>query len=84
MYETEEWHTFLNEVKMFALNSAPNTSAMAIVQSPSSHVQQRQKVPSTLTRTVRKIEDILGEDQFGFRTEKRTRAADWILRTISE
>jgi hypothetical protein len=36
------------------------------------------------TRTERKIEDVLGEDQFGFRRGKGTRDAIGMLRIISE
>jgi len=32
----------------------------------------------------RKIEDVLGEDRFGFRRGKGTRDAIWMLRKISE
>jgi len=35
-------------------------------------------------RIERKIEDVLGGDQFGFRTGKRTRDAIGMLRVISE
>jgi len=35
-------------------------------------------------RIERKIEDVLGEDQFGFRREKGTRNAIGMLRIISE
>jgi hypothetical protein len=35
-------------------------------------------------RTERKIEDVLGEDQFRFRRGKGTRDAIWMLRIISE
>ena len=35
-------------------------------------------------RTERKIEDVLGEDQFGFRRGKGTRDATGVLRIIAE
>jgi hypothetical protein len=35
-------------------------------------------------RSEKKIEDVLGEDQFGFRKGKGTRAATRMLRIISE
>jgi len=35
-------------------------------------------------RIERKIEDVLGEDQFGFRRGKGTRDAIWMMRIISE
>jgi hypothetical protein len=35
-------------------------------------------------RIERKTEDVLGEDQFGFRRGKGTRNAIWMLRIISE
>jgi len=35
-------------------------------------------------RIERKIEDVLGEDQFGFRREKETRDATGMMRIIAE
>jgi hypothetical protein len=84
VYENGEWQTDFNEVTMPALKTVPN-SAMAIAQPPSSNIEQRQRVTRTLIRRIeRKIENILGKDQFGFRRGKRTRAANGMLRTISE
>jgi len=72
-----------NEVTMPALKEVPNNTAMAIAQPRSSHIQQRQNVTRTLTERIqRKIEDIRGEEQFGFRRGKRTRAAIGMLRII--
>jgi hypothetical protein len=43
-----------------------------------------QTIARIFRRTETKIEDVLGEDRFGFRRGKRTRDAIWMLRIISE
>jgi hypothetical protein len=41
-------------------------------------------VASVIRRSEKKIEDVLGEDQFGFRKGKETRDAIGMLRIISD
>jgi hypothetical protein len=51
-----------------------------------SHIARTAKIVTKVLRikTERKIEDVLGEDQFGFRRGKETRNAIGMLRIISE
>jgi hypothetical protein len=48
------------------------------------YIQQRQVVKIRRRRIERKIEDVLGEDQFGFRRGKVTRDAIGMLRITAE
>jgi hypothetical protein len=79
--ETGEWPKDFTEVTMIALKKKPKLqNAATIAHSALSHIKAK-----ILRRWIkRKIVDVLGEDQFGFRRGKGTRDVTGMLRIISE
>jgi hypothetical protein len=82
MYDTGEWPTDFTQVTMIALK--PKTTKCSDHHTISLIAHAAEIVTRTLRRTERKIEDVLGEDQFGFRRGKGTSDATGMLRMISE
>ena len=78
IYETGEWPKDLTEVAMIALKKKPQATKC------SDHRTYSKDSSKDTTRTERKIEDVLREDQFGFRRGKGIRDAIGMLRIISE
>ena len=74
IYETGEWPKDFTEVTMIALKKKPQTTKC------SNHctISLISHTAKVLTRRIeKKIEDVLGEDQFGFRQGKGTRGCNW-------
>jgi len=85
IYETGEWPKDFTEVTMIALNKKPLATKCSDHRTISLIAHTQKIVAKILTRRIeKKIEDVLGEDQFGFRKGKGTRDAIWMLRIISE
>ena len=81
IYETGEWSKDFTEVTMIAFKRNHKLqNAVTIAHSASAKI-----VTKILRRRIeRKIEDVLGEDQFGFRRGIGTRDAIGMLRIIGE
>jgi hypothetical protein len=73
------------EVTMIALKKKPQT-AKCSDHCTISHIAHTAKIVAKILRRriEKKTEDVLGEDQFGFRRGKGTRDATGMLRIISE
>jgi hypothetical protein len=70
------------EVTITALKQKPRLpNAGTIIQSASSQIQQM-LARIVRRRTERKVEDVLEEDQFGFRRGKGTRDATRMMRIL--
>jgi hypothetical protein len=84
IYETGEWPKDFTEVTMIALKKKPQATKCSYHFTISLIAHTVKIVAKILRRRFKKkIEDVLGEDQFGFRREKGTRNATEMLR-ISE
>jgi len=81
IYETGEWPKDFTEVTMIALKKKPQATNCSDHRTISliAHTAKILK-----RRIEKKIEEVLGEDQFGFRRGKGTRDAIGMLRIISE
>jgi len=80
IYETGEWPKDFTEVTMIALKKPQATKC-----SDHHTISLITHTAKTLRRrTKKKIEDVLREDQFGFRRGKGTRDAIGMARIISE
>ena len=84
IYKTGEWPKDFTEVTMIALKKKPQATKCSDRSTISLITHTTKIVAKILRRTERKIEDVLGEDQFGFRRGKGTRDAIGMLRIISE
>jgi len=85
IYETGEWPKDFTEVTMIALKKKPQATKCSDHRTISLIAHTAKIVAKILTRRIEnKIEDILGEDQSGFRRGKGTRDAIGMLRIISE
>jgi hypothetical protein len=85
IYETGEWPKDFTEVTMIALKKKPQATKCSNHHTISLITHTAKIVAEILRRRIeKKIEDILGEDQFGFRRGKGTRDAIGMLRIISE
>ena len=85
VYETGEWPKDFMEVTMIALKKKPQAAKYSDHRTISLIAHTAKIVAEILRRgTEKKIEDVLGEDQFGFRRGKGTRDAIGMLRIISE
>ena len=81
IYETGEWPKDFTEVTMIALKK----KTRAIKCSEHRTVSLIAHTAKILRRRIeRKIEDVLGEEQFGFRRGKGTRDAIGMMRIIAE
>jgi hypothetical protein len=85
IYETGEWPKDFTEVTMIALKKKPQATKLSNHCTFSLIAHTAKIVTKILRRRIeRKIEDVLGEDQFGFRRGKGTRDANGMLRIISK
>jgi len=85
IYETGEWPNDFTEVTMIALKKKPQDTKCSGHLTISLIGHTAKIVAKVLRRRKeRKIEDVLEEDQFGFRRGKGTRGAAGMLRIISE
>ena len=85
IYETGEWSKDFTEFTMIALKKKPQATKRSDNRTVSLIAHTAKIVAKILRRRIeRKIEDVFGEDQFGFRREKGTRDAIGMMRIISE
>ena len=85
IYETGEWPKDFTEVTMIALKKKPQATKCSDHRSISLIAHTAKIVAKILRRRFeKKIEGVLGEDQFGFRRGKGTTDAVGMLRIISE
>jgi hypothetical protein len=85
IYDTGEWPKDFTEVTMIALKKRPQATKCSDHCTISLITHTVKIVAKILRRRIEnKIEDVLGEDQFGFRRGKGTRYAVGMLRIISE
>ena len=79
IYETGEWPKDFTEVTVIALKKKPQATKCSDHRTISLIAHTAKIVPKIFRRRIeRKIEDILGEDQFVFRRGKGTRNGIWI------
>jgi hypothetical protein len=84
IYETGEWPKHFTEVTLIALNKKPQATKNSDHRTISLIAHTAKIVAKILRRKIeKKIEDLLGKDQFGFRREKVTRNAFGMLKIIS-
>jgi hypothetical protein len=84
IYKSGEWPKDFTEVTMVALKKKPKARKCTDHRIISLIAHVVKVVVSVIRRSEKKIEDVLGEDQFGFRKGKGTRDAVGMLRIISE
>jgi len=85
IYETGEWPKDFTEVTMIASNKKPQAKKCSDHRTISLIAHTAKKVAKILRRRIgKKIEVVVGEDQFGFRRGKGTRDAIGMFRIISE
>ena len=85
IYETGEWPTDFTEVTMITRRKKPQATKCSDHRTISRIAHTAKIVAKILRRRIeKKTEDVLGEDQFGFRRGKGTRDANGMLRIISE
>jgi len=85
IYETGEWPKDFTKVTVIVLKKEPQATKCSDHRTISLIAHTAKIVAKILRRrTEKKIEDVLGEDQFGFRRGKGTRNAVGMLRIISE
>jgi len=85
IYETGEWPKDLTEVAMIALKKKPQATKCSDHRTISLIAHTAKIVAKILRRRIeKKIEDVLGKDQFGVRRGKGTKDAIEMLRVISE
>jgi hypothetical protein len=81
IYEIAEWPKDFTEVTMIALKKKPQATKCSNHRAISLIAHRAKIVAKTLRRRIeKKMEDVLGEDQFGFRRGKGTRDAVGMLR----
>jgi len=85
IYETGEWPKDFTEVTIIALQKKPQATKCSDHRTISLIAHTAKIVAKILRRrTEKKIEGVLGEDQFGFRRGTGSRDAIGMLRIISE
>jgi len=85
IYETGEWPKDFTEVKIITLKKKPQATKCSGHRTISLIAHTAKIVAKVLRRRIeKKMEDVFGEDQFGFRRGKGTRDAVEMLRIISE
>jgi hypothetical protein len=85
IYETGKWPKYFTEVTMIALKKKSQATKCSDHRTISLIAHTAKIVAKIPRRRIKKkIEDVLGEDQFGIRREKGTRVAFGMLRIISE
>jgi hypothetical protein len=84
LYETGEWPKDFTEVTMIVLKK--KTKATKCSDHHTSLIAHTAKIITKILkrRIERKVEDILGEDQFGFRRGKGSRDVIGMMRIIAE
>jgi hypothetical protein len=83
IYKTGEWPKDFTEVKMIALKKKTQATKFSDHRTISL-IAHTTKIVAKRSRIEKKIEDVLGEDPFGFRRGKGTRDAIGMLRIIPE
>jgi hypothetical protein len=85
IYETREWPKDFTEVTMVALKKKTKATKCSDHRTVILIAHTANILAKILKRRIeRKIEDTLGEDQFGFRRGKGTRDAIGMMRIIAE
>jgi hypothetical protein len=85
IYETGEWPKNFKEVIMITLKKKPQATKCSDHRTINLIAHTANIVGKYLEERIeKKIEDVLGEDLFGFRRGKGTRHAIGMLRIISE
>jgi len=85
IYETGEWPKDFLEVTIITLKKKPQATKFNDHHTISLIAHTAKIVTKILRRRIeKKIEEVLGEDHFGFRRGKGTRGAIGMLRIISE
>jgi hypothetical protein len=85
IYEAGEWPKDFTEVTMIALKKKPQATKCSDHRTISLIAHTAKIVAKILRRRIeKKIQDVLEEDQFGFKRGKGTKDATGILRIISE
>ena len=85
IYETGEWPKDFTEVTMIALKKKTQDLKCSDHRTISLIAHKSKIIAKILRRRIeRKIENVLGEDQFGFRRGNGTRDAIGMLRIIAE
>jgi hypothetical protein len=77
IYESGEWPKDFTEVTMVALKKKPADKMCTDHRTISLAAHAAKVVASVIRRYEKKIEGVLGEDQFGFRKGKVTKDANW-------
>jgi hypothetical protein len=84
VYETGEWPNDCTEVKLIVLRKKSEATKCSDTRTISLITHTAKVVAGILRRKIeRKIEDVLGEDQFGFRRGKGTTDAIGMLNIIA-
>jgi len=85
IYETEEWPKVFTEVTMIALKKKTQATKFSDHRTISLIAYTAKIIAKILRRRIeRKIEDVLEEDQFGFRRGRGTKDAIGMMRIIAE
>jgi len=84
IYEIGEWPKDFTEVTMIALKKNTQATKCCDQRTINLMANTAKIIAKILRRIERKIEAVLGEDQFGFRRKKGTRDAIGMQRKISE
>ena len=85
IYNTGEWPHYFTEVKTIALKKKTKAIKCSDYRTTSLIAHTAKIIEKILRRKLEtKFEDVLGEDQFGFRREKGTRDAIGMMRIIAE
>ena len=85
IYETGQWPKDFTEVTMIALKKKTQTTKCSEHRTISLISHTPKIIAKILRRRIeRKIEDVLGEDQFGFRRGKGTRDAIGMMKITAE
>ena len=82
IYETGEWPKDFTEVAVIALKKKPQATKCSDHCTISLIAHRTKIVAKMFRRTEKKIEDVLGEDHFGFKRRKGTRDVVGMLRVI--
>jgi hypothetical protein len=84
IYETEEWSKDFAEVTIIALKKKPKATRCSKYCTISLIAHAAKTVMRICRRRIETIEDVIGEDKFGFRRGKGTSDATGMLRITSE
>jgi hypothetical protein len=84
IYETGEWPKDFNHVTIITLKKKPKATTCSDHCTISLNAHTGNTIARTLRRIERKIDYVLGEDQFGFRTGRGVPDVTGMLRIMSE